>query len=125
MRKPKKYERYVVKDCIESSISKQEFILLVEELKKKYDETMTIVNILEDTIGSCDKFYNAVFNGYDFAVNQLAERLKDNEDNNGYGWLDWWVYDNNWGRGGLNVIIDDKVFEVNDAETLWNVIMEE
>lgn len=114
-----------MKDCIESSISKQEFILLVEELKKKYDETMTIVNILEDTIGSCDKFYNAVFNGYDFAVNQLAERLKDNEDNNGYGWLDWWVYDNNWGRGGLNVIIDDKVFEVNDAETLWNVIMEE
>lgn len=113
-----------MKKAITSMITKDEFIQTMEKLEKAYKQAEETYNGLYRLLGECDNLHEITFKFFDIAVQQLSERMDDNWDSVWGGTIDWYIYDNMWGKNGYTTKINDVEYVVDDLETLWKVLTE-
>lgn len=113
-----------MKKVTTSVITKEEFIKTMEKLERAYKVAEQTYNDLYRLLGECDNLHEITFKFFDIAIQQLSERMNDDWNSDWGGTIDWYIYDNMWGKSGYTTVINGVEYVVDDLETLWKVLTE-
>ena len=100
-------------------MDKQAKLALLKELKSKIADSEEALDNLYSVFGSNPEgpLQSAIYGLTTFAVKATAAAIGDK-----YGWLEWFVFENEWGSKGLGVVIEDKPMQVTTLGELLNMM---
>ena len=99
-------------------MTKEQFIKLMEAIKERYYTIERIYDKLDDVFGSVgDLFIDET--SMTPIIDVITEIIEDNDK-----WIEWYVYDKNWGTDERLTATDNNGNEIPSAtlEDLWNLI---
>ena len=100
-------------------MTKEQFIKLMEVIKERYYKIEEIYDKLDDVFGSVgDLFIDET--SMTPIIDVISEIVEDNDK-----WIEWYVYDKNWGTDERLTVMDNNGNEIPSAtlEDLWNLIL--
>ena len=100
-------------------MTNEQFIQLMEVIKERYYKRERIYDKLDDVFGSVgDLFIDETSMTLIIAV--IFEIVEDNNK-----WIEWYVYDKNWGTDERLTATDNNGNEIpsETLEDLWNLIL--
>ena len=90
----------------------------MEELHSFYIEIHKIIDFLE--MQPENKIVNLYFKMFETIKNYISEKNNDK-----FSWIDWFIYDNEFGKKGFEAgYKDKKVQKIKNLEQLFNLIQE-
>ena len=99
-------------------MTKQNFCECMSLIKEQYDKCDKFNNGIYELFGGGDKLWNTLNVNTEIAI--LEKAMEDTEE-----WIEYYIYDCNWGEEDNNVSIDGKVVPFRTYENLYEVIRRE
>ena len=109
------------KNKISTTITKREFVEAMERLKQLHDRMEKMCNKLYEALGSTDKLWDVCGDLFTETVRQLTERTEGLQAEE---WIEWYIYETDWGSDNPEVRIGDKKFIADSFDSLWEIILE-
>ena len=100
---------------MKKQFSKEDFVDIINKLKVESDTISKLYEDFDVDIIGCVWLQN------DASVIKLLEFIFDDEDK----WIDWWCWENDFGRDRLEAFIDDKAIILDTAEDLYEFLIKE
>lgn len=91
--------------------------LTIEQLNRILDSHIALHKVMElaISVGCMDpngSLYNTLWKGFEDMIDIVDPK----------GWIQWYIYDNEMGDGGLKVIIDGTDYPIENRRDLLNII---
>ncbi len=93
----------------------KEFTKDMKALKKMWDDSEELAIRFELDIEST--MQNHLWSLFDIIVKVMAKAYDDKGE-----WLNWYIYDNNWGKDGLECEVNNKPVQIRTATQLYKAI---
>lgn len=96
----------------------------MDEFREQYIRSEEWIDeVCEVFGGDLEKLYENRY--FDIAVKVIETAMECKYDANGYTWISWWIYENDWGESNLAVEIDGKNYTPTSYSDLYDLIVEE
>ena len=100
-------------------LTKEMFIDIMLAIRDMYDAGSDFYDKISDIFGAYpEKVTDVLFP--DKIINVMSDIMDDRE-----GWIDWYIYENDWGRRKFDVVYDNKKVPSETLDDLWQLIMNE
>lgn len=98
-------------------MTKEQFATRIDEIKRFMDE----IDVLHSHIyaiapGAVCEFGGRFLDDY---IRLLSESVGDDAD---WSWVSWFVFDNEFGKKGLEAGFDGKMTKITSVDDLWDLI---
>ena len=100
---------------MKKQFSKEDFVDIINKLKVESDTISKLYEDFDVDIIGCNWLQT------DVSVIKLLEFIFEDEGE----WIDWWCWENDFGREGLEAFIDDKAIILDTAEDLYEFLIKE
>ena len=102
-------------------MKKTKMLEMLNELHEIDQENSKIIDEFYALGIDCEcAMFKRLFKTFQFALDQTALILHDN-----YQWLEWFIYENDWGKNKHVVEIDNQKFVISTFEDLINILINE
>lgn len=100
-------------------MNKEQKLKLLVNFKTNYNNISSTLDKLNALVGGSPegKLFNSVYDFIDSYIQTLAVIIGDE-----HGWLEWYIYDNDWGKKGYGATIDGKTINIKTFDDLLEVI---
>lgn len=100
-------------------MNKKQKVKIVAELKNILKENEKELSNIYNIFGANPdgNFQRSVFKLQDFAIKQTSKIIGDNEE-----WLDWFIYENDWGEKAFEAGYDDNLKEIKTIDDLVDLL---
>lgn len=98
-------------------ISKEHFLKsmkIFDSFMLERSKLYKIIEIISPTSTGIVEFADNFIDEY---VNFISELVDDGEK-----WMEWFIFDNEMGKNGYKIIFDDKNYEINNSDDMYNFL---
>jgi hypothetical protein len=97
----------------------KEFKSDIEAIKKAHGDWVKVYDKLSDIFGcNCEGVIIDMFDGlYDTLVDVVSDKYNDKHE-----WIKWFVYDNDFGKCGLEAVIGRKKLVADSVKKLFKIM---
>lgn len=100
-------------------LTKEMFIDIMLAIRDMYNAGSDFYDKISDLFGACsEKVVDVLFP--DKIIDAMSDIMDDQE-----GWIDWYIYENDWGRRKFDVMYDNEKVPSETLDDLWQLIMNE
>jgi hypothetical protein len=106
-------------------LSKKTFIHILDTLEKQHQKDDKLADFLMDGyldgINPVPTFSQPLI---DLTIKLFAEHFEGEKvwDKGFENWIDWYIYENDYGRKGMEVILNKKKYPIHNAEDFYTVL---
>ena len=105
-------------------ISKEEFIEVIDLLKKQYEKDYSFADFMEKYLdGRCVPMMSE-YNGS--AVIKLLSYIFDDRipNESDLTWIEWFIYENDWGNKKLSAHFNNNPYIISSADDMYDFLVD-
>lgn len=105
-------------------IEKENFVFVLSQIEKQIEKERKLVNFLSE--GYIDGYPVSTFSEplIETTIKLLSIFFEDDAfKNKSNTWIEWFVYDDDFGRRGLTAFIDKKEYKFSNAEEFYDFLI--
>lgn len=101
-------------------LSKENFVIIMDKFHVNYIRAEEWIDKISDVFGDVTQIYE---NSYlDVMIETIEVATGCKSDSCGCTWINWWIFEDDWGRNKLTVEIDGKEFTPVSHSDLYELI---
>ena len=104
-------------------LSKEQFCKIMDKLEKQYRKSEEWVQKIYDVFGGVDYWYEHTY--LDVVISTIETAMDCKVGQDGYTWIGWWIFEDDFGECGLAVEIDGKKYIPVTHEDLYGLMVGE
>ena len=104
-------------------LNKEQFCKIMDKFEKQYRESEEWTQKIYDVFGGTDFWYEHTY--LDVVISTIETVMDCKEDRDGYTWITWWIYEDDFGKNELAVELNGKKYTLVTHEDLYELMMED
>jgi hypothetical protein len=105
-------------------INKENFIFVLSQIEKQIEKERKLINFLSD--GYIDGHLVSTFSEslIETTIKLLSAFFEDNAfSDKSITWIEWFIFDNDFGKGGLSAFINKKEYKFSNSSEFYNFLI--
>jgi hypothetical protein len=97
-----------------------------KQLLEEYMQSVKSLNKMTDSLRKVGIVFNddliaTIYKPTDYAAKAIEELINPN----GFDWIEWFIWENNFGESGLDAGFDGKTKPIKNVDDLWELMNNE